>query len=183
MLQHVFRSDSSLSLNWKFAEVFHYTLESNRQSSIAPLCVYLWSMEKKPEFRTIVTAINKILRIVESSNEQSALMHFPNENKLNCVCESGHYCFKQCLVAPSLPSHYPNRCWHIYNWIFGDNFQSKHECVESVCCKISATFSRPKCANISYGCLAGCLLQLSWIVNGSHGRGDRCANNTLEPCC
>ena len=102
---------------------------------------------------------NKFIKIVNSSNEQPALMHFPNQNELNCVCELGHCWFKQWLVAPSLPSHYQNLCGYNHNWIFGDNFQSKHECVGIAFWKMSSSLSRPKCANISYGCLAGCLLQ------------------------
>ena len=40
-----------------------------------------------------------------------------------CVSELGQHWFRQCLVACSVPSHYPNQCWLIVNWTFRNKLQ------------------------------------------------------------
>ena len=42
-----------------------------------------------------------------------------------CTSVLGQHCFRQWLVACSVPSHYLNQCWFVVNWMFRNNFQWK----------------------------------------------------------
>ena len=70
-----------------------------------------------------------------------------------CVGELGEQWFREWLVACSVPSHYPNQCWHIVNWTLGNKLQWNSnrntklltwKCVwieEAAVCEITAIFS------------------------------------------
>ena len=89
-----------------------------------------------------------------NNNMSKHVQHWTHWGQLICISKLNHLCFKQWLVACSVPRYYLNQCWIIFNWTYQNKLQWNlgwstitvcENVLENAVCKMRAILSQPQC--------------------------------------